>query len=266
MAYGEARSGGTYGTRRRRRGRGLLVVLLILLLVLTALLVVADRVSASIAEQRIIDEVSQQLVSRGVRASPPDVSIGGYPFLTQVFAEKYKSISILLRDVSAETGTDSIELLRLDVVANDVRAPIETLRSGQGDIVAQSIQGTATVEYGSVAKLMNQPNLKLAERDGQLLATLPVRLLGQEFTLTGEADVSPVKDAIRVRFRKLTADGLPDDSAVRSAVDGYARGLSIDVPLPPLLFGIQVSDVKPLPEGLAVTASARNVPLNQALG
>ena len=34
--------------------------------------------------------------------------------------------------------------------------------------------------------------------------------------------------------------------------------------MPPLPFGIQVQDVQPLPEGLAVTATATDVPLNQA--
>jgi hypothetical protein len=261
VAYG----GVEYGTRPRRRwGRRFLVTLLVLLVVLGALLVVADRVGANVAEQRIADEVQQELTGRGVRSTPPEVSVGGFPFLTQVLAGDYRSISILLRDVTASGDQAGIRLPRLDVEARDVDAPLEVLRGGQGDIVARTVTGTATVGYASVAQLIEQPDLRLTERAGKLVATLPVRLLGQEFTLTGEAEIEAVDGKIRVRFDELDADGLPTNDAVRSAVNGYARELSIDVALPALPFGIQVREVNPLPEGLAVTATARDVPLNRA--
>jgi hypothetical protein len=251
---------------RGRWARRILVTLLVLLVVLGALLVVADRVGANVAEQRIADEVQKELTGRGVRSTPPEISIGGFPFLTQVLAEKYESISILLRDVTATADQAGIRLPRLDVEARDVSAPIEVLRGGQGDIVARTVEGTATVGYASVVELIDQPDLRLSERGGKLVAVLPVRLLGQEFTLTGQADIEPVEGKIRLRFSDLDAEGLPTNNAVRSAVNGYASDLSIDVPLPALPFGIQVQRIRPLPEGLAVTATAQDVSLNQAAG
>jgi len=264
VAYGEVEY---RGRPRRRWGRRILVTLLVLLVVLIALVVVADRVGANVAERRIADQVQQELTGRDVRSTAPEVSIGGFPFLTQVLAGNYESIKILLRDVTASAepagGSGTVRLPRLDVEARDVDAPIEALRGNGGDIVAKTVDGTATVGYASVAKLINQPGLRLSERGGQLLAALPVEFFGQKFTLTGAADIEAVKGNIRLRFSDLDAEGLPTNAAVRSAVNGYARDLSIDVPLPTLPFGIQVREVRPLPEGLAVSATAKDVPLNR---
>jgi len=274
VAYGEVE----YRERPRRRwGSRILVTLLVLLIVLAVLVVVADRVGASVAERRVAEEVSQELTARAVRSSPPEVSIGGFPFLTQVLAEHYDEISIGLRDVTADSAqvgagqvgagqAAAIRLPRLDVVASDVDAPLDTLRGGSGAIVAGTVEGTATVSYASVAQLIDQPGLRLAERGGRLLANLPVRLLGQEFTLTGEAEIEARDGKIRVRFQELDAEGLPTNDLVRAAVNDYARQLAIDVAVPALPFGIQVTEVQALPEGLAISATASDVPLNQPAG
>lgn len=263
MAYGEVE----YRSRPRRRwGRRILITLLVLLIVLAALVAVADRVAANVAEQRVAEQVRQELTNRGVRSTPPEVTVGGFPFLTQVLDETYQSISIVLRDVATDAGDAGIRLPRLDVEASDVAAPIETLRTGRGDIVAKTVEGTATIGYASVAALIDQPDLRLSESGGQLSAELPVELLGQRFTLTGQAEIEAGDGKITVRFDNLDAEGLPSDAAVRTAVKAYARQLSVDFELPPLPFGIQVREVTPLPEGLAVTATASNVPLNRAAG
>jgi len=245
---------------RRRWGRRLLVTFIVLLLILVGLLVVADRVGASVAEDRIGDEVAKEMAARKVSSSVPEVSVGGFPFLTQVLRGEYESISILLRDVSGE----GIRLPRLDVEARDVTAPLDTITSGQGDIVAATVQGTATIGYPTVAKLMEQPELRLAERNGRLVASLPAELLGQRFTLAGEAELSVVKGKIQLRFADLTAEGLPDVAGVQNLIAGYARQLSIDIALPALPYALELQDVKALPEGLRVTAMARDVPLNKA--
>ena len=60
VAYEEVPVGEVYGTQRRPRkrwGRRLLITLIVLLLLVGALLVVADRVGASVAERTISDRV-----------------------------------------------------------------------------------------------------------------------------------------------------------------------------------------------------------------
>lgn len=244
--------------RRRSWARRLISALIVLLIVLVGLLLIADRAGATVAERSISDQVKEEVAARGVTSSEPDVTVGGFPFLTQVARGEYDKITIVMRDVQGE----GIRLPRLDVEATDVTASMRTLMSGEGDVVAQQVSGTATVGYASVVELIDQPGLRLSERDGRLLVSLPVEVLGQQVTLTGVANLTLADSKIRVRFQDLNAEGVPDIPAARSLVNQIADRISVDVALPALPFALQIQDVIPRPEGLAVTATARGVPLN----
>ncbi|KAB1947076.1 DUF2993 domain-containing protein [Micromonospora sp. ALFpr18c] len=250
-------------TRPRRRGRKLLIGLVILLLVVAGLLVVADRVAVGVAERAIADRVSQEITKQGAQSAAPEVQVGGTPFLTQVIDGRYERISIKLRDVQASVEGEAVRLPVLDVDARNVRASLDTLRSGQGDVVADTVNGTGTISYDSLAALLDRPGLTLAEQGGKLAVTAPVDILGQKFTVAGTADVTVAKSgAVALRFNNLDADGLPNLPLARTLLNNYAKGISVDVPLPDLPFQLAVREVRPLPEGLAVTADAKNVPIN----
>lgn len=251
--------------RPRRRGRKVLVTLTVLLLVLAGLLVVADRVAAGVAERAIADQVRQELTKQNAQSAAPEVEVGGFPFLTQVLDGRYERISIVLTDVRGSVQGDAVSLPRLDVDARNVRASLDTIRSGQGEVVAETVDGTGTISYQSLAELLDRPGLTLGERDGKLAVTAPVDILGLKLTVTGTADVTVGKDGkVSLRFNDLNAEGLPAVPLARAALNNYAKGISIDVPLPDLPFQLAVREVKPLPEGLAVTAAAKNVPINSA--
>ena len=67
-----------------------------------------------------------------------------------------------------------------------------------------------------------------------------------------------------LKFSDLNAEGLPNVPLARTLLNNYARGISVDVPLPALPFQLNVRKVEPRPEGLAVTADAKDVPINSA--
>ncbi|GIJ28670.1 hypothetical protein Vqi01_38320 [Micromonospora qiuiae] len=255
----------TYGRRPRRRGRKILIGFGVLLLVFVCLVVVADRVAVSVAERAIADEVSQQVTQQGAQSAPPEVEVGGFPFLTQVLDGRYERISIKLRDVQGSVQGEAVALPSLNVDARNVRASLDTLRSGQGDVVAETVKGTGTISYQSVADLLNREGLVLGERDGKLAVTAPVDILGQRLTVTGTADIVVGEQGrIALKFNNLNAEGLPDAPLARTLVNNFARSISVDVPLPDLPFGLSVREVLPRPEGLTVTADARDVPINAA--
>ncbi|SCE75442.1 Protein of unknown function (DUF2993) [Micromonospora viridifaciens] len=253
-----------YEERPRRRGRKVLIGFVVLLLVLGGLLVVADRVAAGVAERAVADQVKQQVARQDVRSAPPQVDVGGFPFLTQVAAGKYQHISIVLTDVQGSVQGEAVSVPRLDVDARNVRASLDTLRSGRGDVVAESIDGRATITYDSLAKMLDRPGLTLSERDGKLAVTAPVDILGAKLTVDGTADLTVTDGKVGLRFRELNAEGLPNLPLARTALANYAKSISINVPLPELPFHLDVRTVEPKPEGLVVTATARDVPINAA--
>ncbi|MEV1108492.1 DUF2993 domain-containing protein [Micromonospora sp. NPDC049751] len=249
--------------RPQRRGRKLLIGLVVLLLVVAGLLVVADRVAVGVAERLIAERVSQEISNQGAQSAAPDVEVGGMPFLTQVLDGRYERISISLRDVQASVDGDAVRLPVLDVDARNVRASLDTLRTGQGDVVADTVDGTGTISYESLAALLKRPGLTLGEQGGKLAVSAPVDILGTKFTVAGTADVTVAKNgAVALRFNNLDAAGLPNLPLARTILSNYAKSISIDVPLPDLPFQLTVRKVQPLPEGLAVTADAKNVPIN----
>jgi hypothetical protein len=249
--------------RRRRWVRRLLIVLVVLLVILGGLLAVADRVAASVAEQTISDEVAKELVAQDIQASKPEVGIAGFPFLTQVLSGKYESITIRLRDLEGTVDGNGVRLPLLDVDARDVSAPLDAIRSGQGDVVASTVKGNATIAYASVVDLMNQPGLRLSEQNGKLAVTAPLQVLGQRITVSGIANLVVANNQVRISFDNLTSDDLPNLAGAEAVVNQYARQLAVTIALPELPFQLDVSEVTARPEGLAVSASAKNVPLNQ---
>jgi len=77
--------------------------LIISLVVLLGLLVVADRVTVNIAEQKVAEQIARQ----GGLDGTPAVDITGFPFLTQAIAGHYDDIRIALtaQELKQPAGT-----------------------------------------------------------------------------------------------------------------------------------------------------------------
>jgi hypothetical protein len=255
-----------YGTarRRRRRGRGLLIGLIVLLVIIGIVLFVGDRVGRSYAERIISDKVAEQVSNQKATSEKPDVTIEGFPFLTQVAHGRYDEIKIELADFSGpadQNGTKKIKLPLLDIRARDVKASIDTLRSG-GNIVAGTVTGTGTLDYKQLASLVDQPGLTLTEKNGQLTGAAKVQALGQSLNVTGVAKLTVSDGVVHVRFANVDSPDLPNIPGIKALVAGYADKLGIDVRVPTLPLKLQVQKVQPQADGLQFTAGAADVTLN----
>ena len=259
--YGSARP-------RKRWGRRLLITFLVLLLLILVALVVVDRFGASYAERVIGDRVSQQLTEQKATSEKPDVTIEGVPFLTQVLKGEYQEIKILVNNFSgpAGDGTDkNIDMKVLDIRAQDVKAPLDTIRTGNGDIVAGTVTGAGTITYDNLADLIGQKGLKVSEKDGKLVGAAPIEVapLGRSFNASGTATLTVKDGVVSVTFADVTAEGLPTNiPLVRTLVDNYVKNLAFDLKVPALPLGLKVQKVEPKAEGLVVTAGASNVSLS----
>jgi hypothetical protein len=256
-----------YGTpRRRRRGRGLLITLIVLLIIIAVVLFAADRIGRSYAERLISDKVSDQVSNQKATSEKPDVTIEGFPFLTQVAAGKYDEIKIDLKNFSGpadESGDKKVKLPLLDIRAKNVQASLDTLRSG-GNIVAGTVTGTGTIDYQQLIALINQPGLTLSEKDGKLTGSAEVPALGQKFKVTGVAKLSVANGEVHVGFDDVDSPDLPNLPGLKAIIAGYAKGLGVDIRVPTLPLKLKVQQVQPQPDGLQFTAGASNVTLNSS--
>jgi len=249
---------GTPSRPRRRWGRRLLIVFIVLLVIVGVILAVADRVGLSYAERMIGDKVAAQVSAQKATSDQPEVTIVGFPFLTQVAAGKYHEVKIELANFSAPANGRTLKLPLLDVRAQDVRAPLSALRSG-GSIVATTVTGTGTIDYTQLATLIGQRDLKLTEKDGKLTGSLPVSLLGQTFEVTGTAALSVSKGALQVRVSDVTTGNAPDAALVRNLINTYVKSLGVSFKLPTLPLRLTVESLQPQPNGLTFTAAAHDV-------
>lgn len=256
-----------YGERRRPRkrwGRRLLITLIVLLILLGIIAFVVDRFGKSYAERVISDRVAEQVTNQEATSEKPEVTIAGVPFLTQVLKGEYQEIKIELTNFAGPAGNgQTIRMPLLDVRAKDVRAPLDTLRTRQGEIIATTVTGVGTVDYATLAELTEREGVQLSEKDGKLAVTAPLEVLNQTVTVNGTANLEVIEgNVVRIRFEQVTADGLPDIPLVRNLLNNYAKQISVDVKVPALPLKLVVQKVEPSAEGLVVTAGASEVPLN----
>jgi len=252
-----------YGARPRRRGRRVLFTFIVLVLILAAGLAVADRFAASYAERKISDRVAQQVAEQKATSEQPKVTIEGIPFLTQVARGEYQQIRIELVNFSGPAGDGrTIKMKELDATANDVRAPLDTIRSGSGEVTAGSVTGTGLIDYAQIVQLAGQPGVKLTEQNGKLVGSAPVQALGQTFTISATAALKVQGDLVQVRFSDVKAEGLPNNALVRGLVNTYVQKLAFNLRIPALPLDLKVKSVEPQADGLKITAGASHVSLN----
>lgn len=113
--------------------------------VLLAALLIADRVAVIHAQGRI----AAHLGDRGFPARP-QVTIAGFPFLTQLAARRLKKVVIS----TADKKLGPVEVKRLDVTLHGIRG-----RPGCNGRTASRLSGTALVGFAGLAGTGGTPGL-----------------------------------------------------------------------------------------------------------
>jgi hypothetical protein len=233
--------------------------MLVGLVVAVVLLAVADRVAAWAAQRAVADQVATELASYQVESQPPEVIFRGVPFLTQVAAGRFESVTLRLRDV----GSSGVRLPLVELTATGVTAAASTLIDRAGPIDAERVDGSATIGYASVTALTDLTALDLsAGDDGSVRVRLPAELAGNQVAVVGTAEVSVVDGVVQLRVGELAIEGVAElPGPAEALVADVARRLSVTVPLPPLPYGLTVESVRATPAGLVVAVRAADVPL-----
>jgi hypothetical protein len=219
-----------------------LVVVVVLLL---GLALVADRVAAGVAE----DRVAQELAAEGGLQGTPDVDITGVPFLTQALAGRYDDVRISLSadQLGQPAGT------RADVALHGVRVPLSSVLSGSvREVPVDRVDGTATLSYDLLSAQLGGDTTLRREGDG-LRITRTVELLGQPIPLTAAGTVTLDGNDLVVDVANATGAGV---DVPRVLVDQVADLLDLRYAVPALPFGIRLTGVVPADDGVVVSLEA----------
>ena len=210
-----------------------LIWTVVVLTVLVGGATVADGLARSTAEDRVSAEIDRALP--GVEGAR-EVSIGGFPFLTQYAMGRLTSV-----EITADRAT--VEGLRLE----DIVVVLESVTTSR-PYVAERGAMTALVRAEAIAEVMSVP-LDLSMRDDALVASMSV--LGIPLDVVFEAraagrDVLVDVTGFVLGGAHVDAGDLPD------AITTQLQGLAFAVPGLPQ--GMQLTDVRATSEGLILTA------------
>jgi hypothetical protein len=216
----------------------------IALAALLILLIGADRVGVYVAERAAADTLksSQHL------DSAPKVSIGGFPFLTQLVSGTYDRITITADDVPVRGRGRVLTLSRLKVVLHQL-----SVSRNFRTFSAQTATADASITYQDLATVLGV-RLDYAG-NGRIRATRTVTAAGRTVHATVTARPRLVHGALT--FTEIAVPGLGPLS--ESAVASLRRIFQVTVPLQDVPFGVRVDSLEATPDGVAIGLSGRDV-------
>ncbi|MET7701771.1 DUF2993 domain-containing protein [Streptomyces sp. NPDC005485] len=211
-------------------------ILLIVVVILGGLFVIADRVAVGFAEDKAADKIK---TSEGL-SNTPDVSIAGFPFLTQVAGGELDNVKIGIKSYEAATdGTGaSAAKIRIDDLSAEMHGVV--FDGDYSSATADSASGTASVAYDELLKASK----------GEAVP-FQVEILGQPVSATAKvvslADGGNGKIKVGVEVSK-GGQTLPKPLYVVSSVrveGGTIKAHADDIPKSVSIMGLPI----PLPEG-----------------
>jgi hypothetical protein len=228
-------------TRRRRPWRTVIVVLIVLL----GLLVAADFAARAFAQNKMASEIQQQGFPK-----KPDVSINGFPFLTQVISRDFKNIQLSSDNITE--GPLLIQSINATMTGVHVNS---SFQSGTVD----HLHGTATVTFPALANAMTSQAGAL----GSLVSS------GLTLSDAGNNEVKASLDllgglASGTAVWKVTRTGHNDIHVHLVSATGLGSAATsgitdINIPLPALPMGMTIQSIAVTPTGLVAVVTGQNV-------
>lgn len=221
--------------RRRRRWPWIVLASVLVLLVL---LVVLDRVAVAYAE----NQAAQQMQSQGFPAKP-DVTIKGFPFLTQVASRHFNDVHITANNVKEGPVTLSIVADATDVL----------LDPGYHSGTISHVTGTGLIGFSSLASaagVSGAPGLQISAAGPD---KVKLSVLGFDATASIE-QTGP--DTFKVHVD--SAGGLP------VALLGSLQDFTIRIPSLPM--NLKIQSVHVTNQGVVIHVTGSNIKFNQSGG
>ncbi|MEV6960944.1 DUF2993 domain-containing protein [Streptomyces sp. NPDC051207] len=238
-------------------------ILLIVVVILGGLFVIVDRVAVTLAE----GEVADRLRTTENLAHTPDVSINGFPFLTQLAGGELDEVEVGIDDYEAAAGSGGEKIRIADLTA---RMRGVEFSGDYSSATAATATGTATIAYDELLKTAKPEPAQVAPGVTAKVVGLSDGGNGKirvavEATLFGTKLPEPVHVLSTVKVEgdsvRVDADALPrigsvelPESRVRAITDFEQR-------IDELPGGIELDKVQAAKNGVEISVKGSDVRL-----
>ncbi|WP_225098059.1 DUF2993 domain-containing protein [Streptomyces sp. CoH27] len=240
-------------------------IILILVVILGGLFVIADRVAVHFAEGQAADK----LKSRENLASTPDVSIKGFPFLTQVAGGSLDDVEVGIKDYDAATGTAG-KTIRIDDLKADMKGV--SFSGDYSSATADSATGTATISYAELLKTAKSEPTEVApglqarvvglSDGGNGKIKVAVHVTGSFLSIPVDQTTSVLSSVTVVDNKvEVHADSLPDLAAISVAENRVRQITDFQQAINQLPGGIKLDKVQAAPNGVEILVKGSDVKL-----
>ena len=222
---------------RRRHRRWPWITLLVIVLVLVG----GDRAAKAYAENQMASQVQSSLALSG----KPNVTIQGFPFLTQVAARTFNTVDVNASNETAGAG-GQLEIASLTATLHGMHI------HGTNSATVDQFNASALVTFTALAHAGGIPQgITLAPAGpNELKAT--VDILG--FSSDATAKVTQV-GSNKINVKITDFGGVPAD------VLGSLTDFTFSIPKLPA--GVKIQSISVTQQGLRVTATGQNTTLSQ---
>jgi hypothetical protein len=225
-------------------------LLILLALFLVIVLVAADRVGAIIAAQVLASKIK---TDEGL-AHRPDVTVGGFPFLTQAVRGKYSDVRVTASGVTL----NGIDVTTIAVQLHGAHIGLGAALHGNVHTVpVDTADGQVTISYPAVDAYLKSRHLTVSQGSGgQVKVTGSVRIAGQTVRASGIGTATVASSVIAVHVHQISVAAGTHVSHL-----SLAQRINFTLPLNGLPFRIALGSVLGTPNGIVATGIARDLVL-----
>lgn len=220
---------------------------LVVLVILAGVFVAVDRVAVYVAESQAEDRVKVE----GARIGSTDISIKGFPFLTQVAGSELDEVDVEITGIETTAAGRTLRISTMNAELHQVR-----LTDGFSGATAAHATGTAVISYEDLTKAASDGVAVEYGGKGKVKVTGAVNILGRTMSRSVLSSVTLVDGhTVRVRADKVPGEGIPGlEGLIREKTD-FEREVG------GLPNGLKLEKIQPTADGLEISVTGTDVRL-----
>ncbi|MFD7527155.1 DUF2993 domain-containing protein [Streptomyces sp. NPDC059849] len=222
-------------------------ILLVIVVVLGGIFVAVDRAAVYFAES----EAAGRVKVTGASIGSTDISIKGFPFLTQVVGKQLDEVDVEMTGIETATNGHRLRITRMDAALHDVK-----LSEGYSSATAARATGTAVISYKDLTEAASEGVAVEYGGNNKVKVTGTVDVLGNPVTRSVLSTVTLVDGhTLRVHADEVPGKGIPGLEALvrkKSDFDREVGGLPS---------GLKLQKIQPTEDGLEISVAGTDVQL-----